>query len=224
MKKMLFWAGVMALAALMVAPVSASAIVYNNDFGGVVSGDNYNEDGFTINFGFSVTDSFVLGSSTTISGANFAVWAANPGDSLTSVDWSIRNNDGADPLSGSLVASGTANPVGTFLVSNGNGYNIYSETFNFSGLALTGGTTYWFQLDSAVTSGGYYTYWDQSDGPSLGYQSDEGYTPYGNSCQGLCTGSESFQLLGGVSSVPEPGTLTLLGCGLLALGAFRRRK
>ena len=86
MKKMLFWAGVMALAALMVAPVSASAIVYNNDFGGVVSGDNYNEDGFTINFGFSVTDSFVLGSSTTISGANFAVWTV--GDSLTSVDWS----------------------------------------------------------------------------------------------------------------------------------------
>lgn len=42
MKKVLFWVSVLALAALIVAPVSASVIVYNNDFGGVVSGDSFN--------------------------------------------------------------------------------------------------------------------------------------------------------------------------------------
>jgi hypothetical protein len=224
MKKILCWVSVLALAALIVVPASASTIVYNNDFGGVVSGDNFNEDAWTINFGYSVANSFVLGSSTTITGANVAVWAF-PGDSLTSVDWAILANDGANPLTGTVIASGTADPTGTVLLAdNAYGYPILNEYFGIPGLALTGGTTYWFVLDNAIVPSGDPIYWDQSDGPSIYYENSIGYFPgSGYQCNGLCTGSESFELLSG-SFIPEPGTLTLLGCGLLALGAFGRRK
>jgi hypothetical protein len=216
MKRTFFLTGVLALAGLAALPASAG-VVYNNDFGGVTSGDNFAEDAFTINSGFSVTNSFVLGASTSITGANFAVWAI-PGDTLSSVNWYITTG----PASGTTLASGTVSPTGSTLVgSNAYGYTILNESFNIPSLALNGATTYWFQLDTASVPNGDPIYWDESDGPSTGYQNGT-LLPDGAQCNGLCTGSESFELLS--SGTPEPGSLTLLGGGLLAMAAFLRRK
>jgi hypothetical protein len=216
MKRTFFLIGVLALAGLAVLPASAG-VVYNNDFGGVTSGDNFNTDAWTTNFGFSVTNSFVLASNTNLTGANFAIWTN--GYTLSSVNWYITTAE----FGGTTLASGTASPTGSTIATNSSGYTILNEAFNIPSLALNGATTYWFQLDTAnsVPSGNP-IYWDQSDGPSTAYESSIGPLLNNSPCLGLCTGSESFELLS--SGTPEPGTVTLLGGGLLAMAAFLRRK
>jgi hypothetical protein len=147
-KKTFFLIGVLALAGLAALPASAG-VVYNNDFGGVTSGDNFAEDAFTINLSFSVTNSFVLASNTNLTGANFALWA-NSGDTLSSVNWYITTAE----FGGTTLASGTASPVGTTIETNSFGYTILNEAFNIPSLALNGATTYWFQLDTAGVPSG----------------------------------------------------------------------
>jgi hypothetical protein len=213
---------------LTAGAASADSIVYNNDFGGVISGDNTNENAWPTNFGNSMSNSFALSSSTSLTGVNMLVWEL-PGDVTTSLNWYILDNGNpTDPFSGTsgvtTIASGTVTPTDTLLYSNNlYGYDIDSLSFGISTPALTAGTTYWLQIDSAVSADSNAVYWDQSDGPSTAYISDGGLLPLGNPCNGLCTGSESFQL-SGASSAPEPGSLALLGAGFAGLVALRRRK
>jgi hypothetical protein len=227
MKNICFLMGVLALASLATLPASAG-ILYNNDFGGVVSGDNFNENAWTIDYGLELGNSFVLTGNSTIQSINIALWVA-PGDNLTSVDWQILANNGSNPLTGTILESGTTSPDATLLESgNAWGYNIYEESFDITPLALSGGTTYWLTIQNAVVPSGDFIFWDQSDGPSTFYHNTLGYfpgPPGGYSCGGLCTGSESFQLLGTSGpTVPEPGTLLLLGGALIALAGIRRKK
>ncbi|MGO9093590.1 MAG: hypothetical protein ACLQGV_00055 [Bryobacteraceae bacterium] len=196
MKNISFWMGVLALMSLAALPASAG-VLYNNDFGGVISGDDLDLIAWTIDEGFSVTDSFVLPSNSTVDSINLALWAF-PGDTLSTVDWYIQANDSpSDPLSGTIIASGTASPTNTLIGTNEGDY-IYEESFDIPVLSLSGGTTYWLQLANAVVPDGDPIYWDQSDGPSTAYESYWGYGMSGNDggCGGLCTYSESFQLLG----------------------------
>lgn len=202
---------IMAGAAL---PARADGIVYDNDFGGIVSGDHYQVGAFQINSGRSITDSFSLSSNTSVSGFNLALWMFS-GDSLTSLNWYITTSNFGGTTLGSGSAASPTNQ--TFLETNafGVGFDIYEETFNISpGLALNAGTTYWLQLDTAVTAESSTPFWDISDGPSTAYSSYLGLLPAGFSC---CTGSQSFEIL-----TPEPGTLALLGGGLIALAGLRR--
>ena len=226
MKNICFLMGILALASLATLPASAG-ILYNNDFGGVVSGDNFNENGWTINYGFELGNSFVLTGNSTVQSVNIALWAF-PGDTLSTVDWQILANNGSNPLTGTILESGTASPAGTLLEgSDAYGYSILEESFDITPLALSGGTTYWLTLQNAVVPSGDAIYWDQSDGPSIYYHNTLGYFNSGGGsyqCLGLCTGSESFQLLGTTSGVPEPGTLLLLGGALIALAGIRRKK
>jgi hypothetical protein len=204
------------LSCLGVLPAKAS-IAYNNDFGGVVSGDNFGEDAWVTGSGISVTDSFSLTSDATVSGFNVAVWII-PGDTFGSLDWSITTAAfGGTTLASSTGATSTAE---TFLAANTRGYDVYEETFSIpSWLPLTADTTYWLQIGNSAASNGDTAAWDQSDGPSTAFQSNIGELPDGQMCNGLCTGSESFEIL----SAPEPGTLLLLGAGLIALAGLRRR-
>jgi hypothetical protein len=86
-------------------------------------------------------------------------------------------------------------------------------------LPLLAGTTYWLQIGNSMATNGDDAGWDQSDGPSTAFKANVGALPDGFGCNGLCTGSESFEIL----SAPEPGTLLLLGAGLIALAGLRRR-
>ncbi len=103
-------------------------------------------------------------------------------------------------------------------LSNGFGYDVY--TAHITGLSgtLTQGETYWLSLgnanDSAFTQ---FDGWDVVPGPATCNFAVGGVN------QGDCgDGGEAFTLYS--NPIPEPGTLVMLGGGILAVaGTLRRR-
>ena len=195
---------------------------------------NGNTDAWTINFGFIVSDTFnVPYGDIGITGAEFAMWLL-PGDTAGPCAHCGANSDMTAELS---ITSGENSGTSYFdqtvrftqsdCVVNDYGYDICLETTHFNGPTLNGGT-YWLNLQNASIPSGDPVYWDENSGPSLASENSVGSIP-----------SESFTVLGEItcgagsdcapssSSVPEPGSLTLLGSGgmtlLGLLGALRRR-
>ncbi len=187
-------------------PAMADATLYDN---GPINGTVY---AWPINFGYEVADSFTLSSASTITGFNFGTWLY-PGDSVASVDYQI----GTQPFEGATV---TASVTDTFLYLNQYGYDIDQEVVTGLNVALSAGT-YWLTLGNAVDTQGEPVYWDENDGPSQATDGAIGSIP-----------SESFQIIGTTgtsttntsSTTPEPGSLVLLGSGLLSVAGVLRRK
>ncbi|MCU1334530.1 MAG: hypothetical protein JWO19_111 [Bryobacterales bacterium] len=201
-------------------PASASIVFDNYPINGTIMG-------LQINGGVQISDSFVLSSAATLTGVNFGAWNF-AGDTITSVDWAI----GLTPFSSIGTDHGTAAVTGTFQFTNAAGFNIYSDIFALPGVSLGPGT-YYLTLSNAVLNGGAsgaHAFWDENDGAGVdAWRNDNGTVAQlsGTNCAfshpnaGTC--AESFQILG-TAAVPEPGTITLLGGGLLLLGGLVRRK
>jgi PEP-CTERM motif len=190
--------------ALSVVPASADNL-YNN---GPANGQ---EDGWAINFGFSVSDSFTVPAGSNIQSLEYVYWDASSTDLLTTTDIQI----GATPFGGTAHAlTGVTN---TFLGTNQYGYNLYEASYSFSGVPWAGAG--WLSLSNACTvsgcSGETPIYWDENSGPSSAMENTLGTIP-----------SESFTLAGsyGGGSTPEPSSLMLLGSGILGLATFVRRR
>ena len=163
-------------------------------------------DAWTINFGYSVTNSFDISGASTATGVDFGAWYV-PGDSFVTVDWMIGTT-----AYGSEIGSGTAAVSEAFQYTNGFGYDIYVDSFSLPSLGLAPGT-YWLTLQNAVMAGGNPVYWDENDGPSSAFENAEG-----------AIGSEYFAINGPASSVPEPASLILIGSGLLFAAVLRRKR
>jgi len=192
--------------------------------------DNFPIDGTTIGFLIngpqSISDSFSVGSGATVNGVNFGVWLF-PGDSIVAVDWSI----GTAPF-GISSGSGTAAVSSTNPHTGAQGYTVATATFAFTDLNRAA-VTYYLTLQNAVDSIGGFTgvFWDENSGPgvdawyddggAIGRLSDPWVCAPNNNCRG--TDSESFQILGSVQTIPEPSTWALLGLGILAAFAPRRK-
>src|ERR1700690_4431863 len=210
--------------ALAVIPASAQQVLYSN---GSING---NTDAWTINFGYVVSDSFGVpsgwGGSSTVTGFDFGVWEF-PGDTMSSVDWSITS----DEFGGTTYGSGTASIYGgtggtltdTFISSNQYGYNIDQITVtNLAagwGLGLPAGT-YWLNLQNAAVPNGDPVYWDENSGPSEASGSSVGTIP-----------SEAFDITGTTCQpwdcngyTPEPRSILLFGSGVLGFAGVLRRK
>ena len=205
---LLLFVAMLGLMLLATMPAQAG-VVYDNSCGSTGCSNGFNAIGWTIDFGFAVSDTFI-DSGQAFSGIDFWVWA-DPGDSITDVDWAIGTS-----AFGNDIASGTAAVTTTTLFTNNDGYNIQQDWFGIPGLTLNG--TYYLTLQNAVVPSGDPIYWDQSDGPSAAFESEIG--SLANCGEGASTTcSESFDLTG-----PEPDTLALIGGGLLVIGGLIRRK
>ncbi len=157
--------------------------VYDN---GPVNGEDL---GWTINFGFSVSDSFTLGDSATVTNASFWAWLI-PGDTLTSVEVQI----GAAPFGNELFDQ-TLNFTSSNCFPNQFGYNVCAETATFIGGGVNlGAGTYWMTLSNASVPSGDPAYWDMNSGPSQAQENTIGTVP-----------SEAFTLWGsGTTTTTTP--------------------
>jgi hypothetical protein len=199
-------AALMAGCFLMALPASAG-IVYSNTPGrNAPSPYDGNTDAWTINFGFSVSDSFTLTSATILSGVDIWTWEF-PSDSVTQVDWAI----GTDFFL-SNSGSGTASVTNSVIATNDFGYDIDKVSFSFTPVSLAAGT-YYLTLQNATHPSGNPVYWDENGGPSSAQENAVGTIP-----------SEAFDLVSGSTGTPEPGAMALVGCGILLLGGGIRRK
>jgi uncharacterized repeat protein (TIGR03803 family) len=147
---------------------------------------NGTTDAWTINFGFSTSESFTGGGPVT--GLHFVYWDASSTDLLTTVDISVGSTSfGGTPQ----TLTGVTN---TFLGTNQFGYNLYQADYSFSGI----GSGSYVTLSNACTTSGCSVsnpiYWDENSGagctsqgcPSTAYENTLGSIP-----------SESFSLDGG---------------------------
>ena len=217
------------LCVLLILPASAGVLYTNGPLNGGfgITGPG---DAWTINYGFSVSDSFTLSSAATVTGFDFVSWIS-PGDVTTAVDWSIGSVAYGSDFSGTAALSNLQYGV---LVDN-YGYNVYTNTATGLSVPLAAGTYYLTLQNAVAASGTNPVYWDENDGPSAAFENTLGSLVNGGPSTGhfcangaaspepACTGSETFDIVGN-STVPEPGSLGLLGCGILALAGLLRRK
>ena len=193
---------------LIAVPAFAQVDLYDN---GPTDGTT---DAWTINFGFEMSNSFVLSNAASVNGVTFAAWLF-PGDVLESLEVSITSGE----FGGTVYFDGLVNTPepGTGLLF-ATGIDVCNETASFLPVAMNAGT-YWLNLQNAIVNTGDPVYWDENGGPSGASNNSVGTMP-----------SESFTILGAstttstTGTTPEPGTLMMVGSGALGLLGFLRRK
>ncbi len=209
------------LTLLCLATIAIPAVAQNVYDNGPVNGEG---DGWTINFGLTVTDSFtVSNNNSNIGGMDFWAWLI-PGDTITSVEVQMGNQEFGNNLLDVQVGLTASN-----CFANNFGYDVCMESATFAGPNLANGN-YWVTLGNAMVPSGDPTYWDANNG--VGCQSEG--CPSQATCNdcilpGASIPSESFTLLGqttttSTGSTPEPASLALFASGVVGVAAVVRRR
>ncbi|HKD85071.1 MAG TPA: hypothetical protein VKB58_10010 [Terriglobales bacterium] len=209
MKSVMKSAALCLLATMVVIAGQATAmagttVVYNN---GLPDGN----DAWTIDFGYTVADSFTLSGPANVDHVD--VWVVMfPGDTLNKVEWTIFT---LGPTFNRVWGSGTAAATyeGGDCSTTG-----CKQGFSFPGIALPAGT-YYLKLSNAQASNGDPVYWCESGGSSLAFENAVGTIP-----------SEAFDVVDPPAgpSAPQPSSsgpgTVMLGTGALGLAGMLARK
>jgi len=155
---------------------------------------------------YTVTDTFTLPTLAVIQDADFYLWFL-PGDALTSINWAITSPAYEAPIASGTAAGGPNTQVATAFGY----YPVLEETVAIPSVYLGPGT-YYFQLSEGLDAYDNNVWWDESDGPSIAYETGG----YGS------IPSETFQMVG--TPTPEPSSFVLLGSALLALAGLAVRR
>ena len=151
------------LATLCLALASIPALAQNWTYdNGPINGTT---DAWTINFGYIVSDSYVAGG-TNVTNFSFGVWEF-PGDTMSSVDWSITLGENSGEMFGSGTASG-ANLTDTFISTNQFGYDVDKIAVTGLNVPELSGVTYWLNLQNATVPSGDPVFWDENSGVGCG--------------------------------------------------------
>jgi hypothetical protein len=199
------WIAIVTLIASPLALASqalADTVLYTN---GPVNGTF---ETWNISDGYAISDSFTLTQTSTITGVNFGAWTAR-GDNISTVEYGIATTPDAYPVTG--TAAVTHGPIiGSGLAGL---FDVRIDSFSTSNITLGPGT-YYLVLQGAVTVDGSWGFWDANSGSSSATQTITGPIP-----------SESFDILGIASPVPEPSTWAMMILGFLGVGltAYRKR-
>ncbi len=196
-------ASLLLFALCLVALPAIGQVVYSN---GPING---NADGWSVNFGYAVSDSFTVGAGgASITGLSFGFWEYGQAN-LDTADVAITSSE----FGGTTFFDGTVNFTYSGCSTNQSGYYVCTGTGSFNGPRLPGGT-YWLTLDNACCDDAG-IFWDENSGPSSASENSVGTIP-----------SESFTLYGSTASgtTPEPSSIILLASGALGLAAMWRRK
>jgi hypothetical protein len=199
-----------AVLALVALPAFAQTLYSNGPVNGTT-------DGWTVNSGFVVSDTFTVGSGGgTVTGFNFYAWTF-PGDVLENAEVAITSSE----FGGTTYSDQIVNFTQSGCSANQYGYNVCLESSSgMTGVSLGAGT-YWLNLENAVVNDGDPIFWDENSGPSSASENSIGTIP-----------SEAFTVLGTSTTTttsttggtPEPSSILLLGSGALGLAGVLRRK
>lgn len=167
-------------------------------------------------------DNFTLGADASFNLLRY--WTLQDGDSayVGTTEWSVSADDAGAP--GSIIASGLAAATVTPTGASFLGLAEYQHSFALS-LNLTPGT-YWLVLHNGPSNSqpepSFLWGWS-NDGTSGDAQAFElsAPGPWGSVSAELAFALEGDYL---VNEIPEPGSVALLGTGLLAFGVYRRRR
>jgi hypothetical protein len=193
--------------------------VYCQEFDG--TGNAYGSQNDTAGFGLyaQMYDNFTLGSSTTVNSVHFEGEYFNPPQQGPITGFTVAFYADAGGQPGSLLSSthvdGTANETfdGTF-----GGFPAYTYSVDGLNFAATGGTQYWLSI-----------YPDLAFPPQWGLSSGTGgdgvsYQDFFGARSQLGVDLAFALDESGQVGVPEPGTLVMLGTGVLGLAGVIRRK
>ena len=157
---------VLTLLSLTMAVMPANAqVLYTN--GTLGPGDG---NGWTINFGFWVENSFMISSPATVNHVDFVALMSN-GDQLRCVDWAIFAAGGKV---GHPLAQGTTCNLAIEYVFLCNAWcpDLEQELgFDIPALPLPAGK-YYLRLQNAKSALGNPVYWSENNGPSTAYDSE----------------------------------------------------
>jgi hypothetical protein len=218
------------LTLLAVPGYLSATIVYNNGSFNSVDADEISA--------YQVGEDFNLASAATVNEITF--WSLEQTTNIAcggacsgysgSISWAIETDNSGVP-SGTILDSGTASGAGVTRVNTGSTYlggTVFSDTFNITSFPALAGINYWLVLHNGATLNTPTTfdgfYWATSNGGSPDpYTGQSMFLTGVNAWQD--TGNEhAFELLNVAASTPEPGTIALLGAGLVGLAAMRRRR
>jgi hypothetical protein len=166
---------------LLAVGVSRADVLYSN-------GPDPGVYSWQINFGYAVTDSFVLDRPAHIDQITLSIWDVDDLNNPMSAEWKITT----EPLGGRVVASGDSFLGLVQSCQVNRSMFCQWEMAIYINANLPAGT-YWLQVDHVQTKFDTDAFWGQSSGPSRAYLYSG---PNSSSSAVRAIPSESFQVLG----------------------------